>query len=86
MKKGLKAIGISLAATLCSLMAAPTVLAATAQTGGIDFRSGLVKYVLEDAFTDAPETMEAVIKIDRDAEGFLGNLFGNKSDHTNVVN
>lgn len=86
MKKGLKAIGISLAAALCSLVAAPTVLAATAQTGGIDFRSGLVKYVLEDALTDAPETMEAVIKIDKDAEGFLGNLFGNKSDHTNVVN
>lgn len=50
-----------------------------AEAAGADFRSGVVKYILDKVLPEAPNTLEFVVKIDKNAEGEIGNLFSNES-------
>lgn len=48
-----------------------------AAESGADFRSGLVKYILEEPLADTPNTFEARIRVEKDASA-VGNLFSNE--------
>lgn len=51
--------------------------ASAATEDGADFRSGLVKYILEDPLSDTPNTFEARIRVEKGANT-VGNLFSNE--------
>ena len=46
---------------------------------GVDFRSGIIKYVLDEPLIEDPNTFESWIKVEEDAEGEIGVIFGNGS-------
>lgn len=63
----------------CLLFTPAAVLVANAASeGGVDFRSGVIKYALTNRFSETPNTFEATIKIDADQTGDIGNIFGNE--------
>lgn len=45
---------------------------------GVDFSSGVIKYALSDRLRETPDTFEAVIKINKNTEGEIGNIFSNE--------
>ena len=46
---------------------------------GVDFRSGIIKYILDEPLIEDPNTFESWIKVEEDAEGEIGVIFGNGS-------
>ena len=69
-----------LIAFACAL-AVPTGLTASAETYGVDFRNGVIKYVMTDRLPYAPETFEASIWIEEGAQGpeqDIGSIFSNE--------
>ena len=65
---------------LLVVMATPlaAVYANAASGGGVDFRSGIIKYALSERFSETPNTFEAVIKVETDQTGDIGNIFSNE--------
>ena len=45
---------------------------------GVDFKSGIHKYILTDPLQDCPNTFECWIKVDKNATGDIGNIFSNE--------
>lgn len=65
---------------LLVVMATPlaAVYANAASGGGVDFRSGIIKYALSERFSETPNTFEAVIKVETDQTGDIGNILSNE--------
>ena len=69
-----------LIAFVCA-MTVPTGLTANAETYGVDFRNGVIKYMLTDRLPYAPETFEASIWIEEGVQGpeqDIGSIFSNE--------
>lgn len=66
--------------TTCTAVAMPS-LSAQAATYGVDFRNGVIKYILDDPLAKIPNTFEASIWIEEGAQGnekHIGYIFGNE--------
>lgn len=64
--------------TLIPLAAGRVEASAQEEWNGADFRSGAIKYILEDPLQETPNTFEARIKLEEDAPAVLGYLFSNE--------
>lgn len=49
-----------------------------AEGEGVDFRSGIIKYALQERFSETPNTFEAIIKIKENQSGDIGNILSNE--------
>lgn len=79
-KSLIKTISLTIVLVICFSLSSYFVIPTYAAEGtGADFRSGLIKYILEDPLQEAPNTLEFVIKIDQNVEGEVGNIFSNES-------
>ena len=77
MKKKLIAAVLMLAVMAVLIQPLPTISQTEEQ--GADFRSGIIKYILEDPLLEVPNTFESWIFVEEDAEGTIGCIFGNNS-------
>lgn len=69
------ALTVLLGAAVMQVPVADSVAAAH----GADFRSGIIKYILDEPLIEDPNTFESWIKVEEDAEGEIGVIFGNGS-------
>lgn len=69
------ALTVLLGAAVMQVPVADSVAAAH----GVDFRSGIIKYILDEPLIEDPNTFESWIKVEEDAEGEIGVIFGNGS-------
>ena len=75
-----KIITLSLVlALIFSLSSYSAIDTNAAEGAGVDFRNGITKYILDDVLLEAPNTIESVIKIDKNVTGEIGNIFSNGS-------
>lgn len=66
------------ALNVVSAFPANSIKVNAAKSYGVDFSSGVIKYALSDRLYESPNTFEAIIKIDKNAEGEAGNIFSNE--------
>lgn len=77
MLKMIKKIIVILILTFTLIIAFPSKHSSAASESGVDFRNGIIKYILEKRLIDAPNTFEAWIQIAENETGYIGTIFGN---------